>query len=205
VLTAGARSILIIEDDVPFARILVDLARELDFKVLVAETAEQGLALAERYRPSAIVLDVGLARSLRPLRAGRAEAQPEHAPHPRAHVFGVRLLRSRARDGRAGLRTEAGETRDGWCEAFRMLEAKFTQKLRRVLVVEDDAVHRESTCRLLASDDVEDGRSGHGRRRARAATSLEVRLHGARPIAARSQWLRAARGDDGGLGAARRP
>src|SRR6201999_3810357 len=35
------------------------------------------------------------------------------------------------------------------------LEAKFTQKLRRVLVVEDDAVHRESTCRLLAGDEVE--------------------------------------------------
>jgi DNA-binding response OmpR family regulator len=39
--------------------------------------------------------------------------------------------------------------------AFRKLEAKFTQKLRRVLVVEDDTTARESTCRLLAGDGVE--------------------------------------------------
>jgi len=45
--------------------------------------------------------------------------------------------------------------REQLVEAFRKLEAKFTQKLRRVLVVEDDAVHRESTCRLLAGDEVE--------------------------------------------------
>ena len=40
-------------------------------------------------------------------------------------------------------------------QALQRLETKFTQKLRRVLVVEDDDVHRDSTCRLLAGDDVE--------------------------------------------------
>jgi CHASE3 domain sensor protein len=40
-------------------------------------------------------------------------------------------------------------------EALRRLEAKFTQKLRRVLVVEGDAEHRERTGRLLAGDEVQ--------------------------------------------------
>jgi CheY-like chemotaxis protein len=45
--------------------------------------------------------------------------------------------------------------REELVEALKRLEGKFTQKLRRVLVVEDDEVHRESTCRLLAGDDVQ--------------------------------------------------
>jgi CheY-like chemotaxis protein len=35
------------------------------------------------------------------------------------------------------------------------LESKFTQSVRRILIVEDDAVHRDSTCRLLSGPDVE--------------------------------------------------
>ncbi|MCY1007090.1 response regulator [Nannocystis pusilla] len=45
--------------------------------------------------------------------------------------------------------------RDQLVTALRRLESKATQSLRRVLVVEDDVVHRESTCKLLAADDVE--------------------------------------------------
>ena len=47
--TPKSRSILIIEDDVAFIRVMQDLAHELDFLVLVATTAQDGLALATRY------------------------------------------------------------------------------------------------------------------------------------------------------------
>jgi CheY-like chemotaxis protein len=45
--------------------------------------------------------------------------------------------------------------REELVDALKRLEGKFTQRLRRVLVVEDDDVHRDSTCRLLAGDDVQ--------------------------------------------------
>src|SRR5262249_41590296 len=45
--------------------------------------------------------------------------------------------------------------RDELVQALRRLESKFTQKVRRILVVEDDDIHRESTCRLLSGDDIE--------------------------------------------------
>jgi len=54
------KSILVIEDDRKFTDILVSLIRERDFKVIVAEDGSTGLILAERYKPSAIILDVGL-------------------------------------------------------------------------------------------------------------------------------------------------
>lgn len=56
----GAKSILIIEDDLNFAGILADMVRERHFSVLVADDGESGIALAENFQPSAIILDVML-------------------------------------------------------------------------------------------------------------------------------------------------
>ena len=153
-LAPGTRSILIVEDDLAFARILFDLAHELDFKAIVATTAEQGLALAERHRPSAIVLDVGL-----PDRSGLSVLDVlKHSPttrHIPVHMVSVDDYAQSALEMGALAYAFKPVKREELVEAFRRLEAKFTQKLRRVLVVEDDAVHRDSTCRLLAGDDVE--------------------------------------------------
>src|SRR5690606_33083672 len=51
-LQRQGRLILVVEDDVPFARILYDLAHELDFDCAVATTADEGLTLARRLSPS---------------------------------------------------------------------------------------------------------------------------------------------------------
>ncbi len=53
-------SILIIEDDYAFLKILRDLSREKGFKYLVARDGRRGLQLADDYKPSAIILDIGL-------------------------------------------------------------------------------------------------------------------------------------------------
>ncbi|MBF0118306.1 MAG: response regulator [Desulfobacterales bacterium] len=54
------KSILIIEDDPVFAKILCDLSHERGFRVIFASDGETGLALASNYEPSAILLDIGL-------------------------------------------------------------------------------------------------------------------------------------------------
>jgi len=59
-LIEGDRSILIIEDDGRFAKILQAEAAERGFKVLMAEDGETGLYLADYYKPSGIILDIGL-------------------------------------------------------------------------------------------------------------------------------------------------
>jgi CheY-like chemotaxis protein len=52
--------LLVVEDDDKFAGIVRDLSRELGFQCLVANTAEEALKLARQFKPSAVVLDVGL-------------------------------------------------------------------------------------------------------------------------------------------------
>jgi signal transduction histidine kinase/DNA-binding response OmpR family regulator/CHASE3 domain sensor protein len=150
----ATRSLLIIEDDVAFARVIYDLAHELEFLGVVATTADDGLALARRTPPSAIVLDVGLPdqSGLAVLDALKHDPQTRHIP---VHVVSAAdHTRTALEMGATGYALKPVD-RERLIEAIRQLEARFTQKLRRVLIVEDDAVLRDSTARLLAGEDVE--------------------------------------------------
>ncbi len=59
-LAAGDRVLLIVEDDVAFGRVLLDVARSRGFKGVVAGSGAAALDLARRHRPSAVCLDIGL-------------------------------------------------------------------------------------------------------------------------------------------------
>jgi signal transduction histidine kinase/CHASE3 domain sensor protein/DNA-binding NarL/FixJ family response regulator len=153
-LDDAARSLLIVEDDPGFARVLYDLARELEFLGVVATTAADGLALARQAPPSAIVLDIGLPdrSGLAVLDALKRDPATRHVP---VHVVSASDYTQTALEmGAAGYALKPVE-RERLVDAIKHLEAKFTQKLRRVLIVEDDPVLRDATARLLAADDVE--------------------------------------------------
>ncbi len=57
----GEKFVLIVEDDVAFASILLDVAREAGLKAVVSNAGSGTLALARKLRPDAITLDLGLA------------------------------------------------------------------------------------------------------------------------------------------------
>src|SRR6202041_383631 len=59
-LEPGDTILLIVEDDPHYARVLVDLARDKGFKILVAARGAEALDLAKQYQPAAISLDVFL-------------------------------------------------------------------------------------------------------------------------------------------------
>src|SRR5262249_13614500 len=59
-LQPGDPSILIVEDDPHYARVLLGLARDKGFKALVAQRGSAALALAREYQPTAITLDIFL-------------------------------------------------------------------------------------------------------------------------------------------------
>ena len=56
----GDLSLLVVEDDPHYARVLADLARDQGFKVLVASRGTEALELAREFRPDAVSLDVFL-------------------------------------------------------------------------------------------------------------------------------------------------
>ncbi len=149
----GGRVILIIEDDIAFAGILRDLAREMDFKCVVTHTANDGMAAATKYSPSAILLDVNLPdhSGLGVLDRLKGDPRTRHIP---VHVMSVTDYKQEVLEqGAIGFALKPAK-REQLVEALERLEAKFLQRLRRVLIVEDDARQRESICELLANDDV---------------------------------------------------
>ncbi|UCU98847.1 response regulator [Acidovorax radicis] len=151
---AGARSILVIEDDERFAHILRDLAAEMDFECHLTHNAADGLAFATQRQPSAIVLDVNLPdfSGLGVLDQLKRNPVTRHIP---VHVVSVADYSQEAMGrGAVGYALKPVK-RDELVHALQRLEAKFTQNLRRVLVVEDDERQRESVRHLLSRDDVE--------------------------------------------------
>jgi CheY-like chemotaxis protein/CHASE3 domain sensor protein len=152
--TRAGRLIVAVEDDLAFAEILRDLTHELDFDFVHASSAATGLALVRDMRPAAVLLDVGL-----PDRSGltvlewlKNDPLTRHIP---IHIVSATDHADKALHlGAIGytLKPTARSTMEA---AIRRLEARLQQRLKRVLVIEDDAPMRESIRALLQSENTE--------------------------------------------------
>ena len=147
------RLLLIVEDDVAFAEILGKLANELSFQFLVAHSAEEGVRLATQYLPAAIILDVNLPDRLGLTALDRLK-QNGATRHIPVHVMSVEdYSRMALSMGAAGYLFKPIQ-REELVTALTQMRERFS-RMRRLLVVEDDAVQREAVTQLLSSQDVE--------------------------------------------------
>jgi CheY-like chemotaxis protein len=148
------RCILVVEDEPNFARILYDLAHELGYHCLVAHAADDGFELAARYVPDAILLDMRLPdhSGLTVLQRLKEQAETRHIP---VHIISVEdRVEAAMHMGAVGYAVKPA-SREQLKEVFGRLEAKLTQKLKHILLVEDDALQRESIAMLIGDEDVE--------------------------------------------------
>jgi CheY-like chemotaxis protein/CHASE3 domain sensor protein len=153
-LTPGERLILVVEDDPAFGMILRDLVHEMGFQCVVSQRANDGLIAASLFRPSAILLDIQLPdhSGLGVLDQLKRNPRTRHIP---VHVVSVSDYKQEAMEmGAVGYALKPAK-REELVDALKRLEAKFSQSLRRVLVVEDDTRQRESIRHLLAIDGVQ--------------------------------------------------
>jgi CheY-like chemotaxis protein/two-component sensor histidine kinase len=153
-ITPGGRTILLVEDDAAFAMILRDLVREMGFQCIATSSAGDGLAAAARFLPSAIILDVNLPdhSGLGVLDRLKHDARTRHIP---VHIVsGSDYKREALELGAIGYALKPAK-REEMIEALRRMEAKFSQSVRHVLVVEDDPRQRESIRHLLSNGDVQ--------------------------------------------------
>lgn len=150
----SSRCILVIEDEVSFAQILYDLAHELGYQCLVAHAADDGFNLAAQFIPDAILLDMRLPdhSGLTVLQRLKELAQTRHIP---VHVISVEDRQEAAMHMGAVGYVVKPTTREELKDVFAKLEAKLTQKVKRILLVEDDALQRDSIARLIGDDDIE--------------------------------------------------
>ena len=153
-LAADDRVILVVEDDLNFARILFDLAHELGFKCIVASTADDGVLAARQYLPHAVLLDMGLPdhSGLSVLDRLKRDTRTRHIP---VHVASVEDYSQAALAYGAVSYMLKPVKRERLVSALEQLEARLSQDMRRVLIVEDDPAQLTGLQHLLASKDVE--------------------------------------------------
>ncbi len=152
-LKADSRLVLVIEDDTAFAAILQDVAHQMGFQCVVTQSAADGIAAASVYRPKAILLDMNLPdlSGLGVLEQLKRNSQTRHIP---VHIVSVADHSHEALlMGAVGYALKP-VAREKLVEALERLETKFSQNLRNLLIVEDDARQRESITQLLANDEV---------------------------------------------------
>ncbi|MGB6419299.1 MAG: response regulator, partial [Pseudolabrys sp.] len=178
----GDSILLIVEDDPHYARVLIDLAREKSFKVLVATRGADALELAKQYQPSAISLDVFLPDMLGWSVLSQLKQNPltRHIP--------VQII-TLDEDKHHGLARGAFSfvtkptTTEGVEAALRRIKEYSTPRRKRLLVVEDNLAEQMSIAELLGHDDVEieTASTGRGaldslRRRSADCVVLDLRL-----------------------------
>ncbi|TME82043.1 MAG: response regulator, partial [Chloroflexi bacterium] len=150
----GDAILLIVEDDPHYARVMVDLARDKGFKVLVAMRGADALDLARQYQPSAVSLDVFLPDMLGWTVLSQLKQNPltRHIP--------VQII-TLDEDRQHGLARGAFSfvtkptTTEGLEDALARIKQYTARRRKRLLVVEDNPDEQLSIAELLGHDDIE--------------------------------------------------
>ncbi len=150
----NGKTVLVIEDEAQFSKILFDLAHELKYKCLVAEGADEGVEMALEYNPDIILLDMKLPDHLGLVVLDRLKQNPKTRHIPVQVISVADHSEAALRMGAIGYMFKP-VARDEIKNAFEKLDAKFSQKVNRVLIVEDDEAQREKICTLLADEGIE--------------------------------------------------
>jgi CheY-like chemotaxis protein/signal transduction histidine kinase/HAMP domain-containing protein len=153
IIQSGDRALLVVEDDLNFARILMDMAREQDFKVIVANRGDAGLAMAREFKPVAIVLDIRL-----PVMDGWTILDRlKHDPNTRhipVHIITVEEGKQRGLQQGAIAYLQKPIESEALSEALQEMKAFVERPIKNLLIVEDDEMQRQSIMELIGNSDV---------------------------------------------------
>src|SRR3954452_10728549 len=153
-LEPGDSILLIVEDDPHYARVLVDLARDKGFKVLVAARGAEALELAKQYHPRAVSLDVFLPDML----GWTVLSQLKHNPltrHIPVQIITLDEDRQHALARGAFSFVNKPTTTEGVSAALTQIKEYARPRRKRLLIVEDNAAEQMSIKALLDHKDIE--------------------------------------------------
>jgi CheY-like chemotaxis protein/signal transduction histidine kinase len=153
-LRPGDSSLLIVEDDPHYARVLADLARHKGFKVLIAPRGMDALELAREFRPSAVSLDVFLPDMMGWTVLSHLKQDPatRHIP-----VQIITLDENRHQGLSAGAFSFVTKpaTTEGLESAMDRIKTFAQPRRKKLLVVEDNEAERVGITALLGHDDID--------------------------------------------------
>jgi CheY-like chemotaxis protein len=161
-ITKDDKVILIIEDDLKFASILLKQANKKGFQCLSAATGEDGLLLAAKYKPQAIILDMELPgiNGHAVLLELKANPSVRHIP---VHIISAndRTLEP-IKEGAIEYLMKPVNKND-LEEAFNRIENFISRKIKNLLIIEDNENSRKTMRILIGNGDVKCFEAGTGK------------------------------------------
>ena len=152
-IAPGDPSVLIVEDDERFAEIVLEFAREKNFKGIVTHLGDSVLSMARDYLPSAILLDLDLPDidGFTVLDRLKRDPSTRHIP---VHVMSS--LRERERALRQGAISYINKPvgREALQEEFTRIQKFLMGGKRSLLVVDDEKMQRDSIVALIGDSDL---------------------------------------------------
>ena len=147
-------TVLIVEDDPHYARVLLGLARDKGFKGIVATRGKQALDLALEYVPAAITLDIFLPDMLGWTVLNNLKLNPK-TRHIPVQIISLEEERQHGLAHGAFSYMVKPVTTEGLESCFDRIRNFITPHLKRLLVVEDNELESRSITELLLHDDIE--------------------------------------------------
>lgn len=146
----GDKVILIIEDDINFAKALLKYAHLQDYKGVVVVRGDQGLSAAQKFQPHAILLDVQL-----PVKDGwkvmdelKSHTETRHIP---VHMMSVLHVKKESLMKGAVDFISKPVALDKMTDVFRKIEEALKKGPQKVLIVEENAKHASALSYYLSN------------------------------------------------------
>ncbi|MBI4248486.1 MAG: response regulator, partial [Elusimicrobia bacterium] len=153
-LQSKDRVLLVVDDDPSFARILMDMARVVGFKVLASSRADRALTLTKNYKPHALILDIRLpdADGWTVLDRIKHDMNTRHIP-----VYVISGGEDRRRGAQLGAMgfLQKPAAKEILEETLKRIHAFIERDVKRLLVVEGDASCRSKIIDLIGNGGIQ--------------------------------------------------
>lgn len=140
--------ILIVEDDINFAKSLLEFTRKRNYKGVVAVRGDHALNLALVYKPVGILLDIQL-----PVKSGwevmeelKNHSQTKHIP---VHIMSSHKLKQESMLKGAVNFLDKPAAFDQMPEVFKRIEHIISKEAQKVLIIEDNPKHAKALAYFL--------------------------------------------------------
>ncbi|MCX2431995.1 response regulator [Pedobacter sp. GR22-10] len=150
----GDKVILIVEDDTPFAKMLLDFTRKRNYKGLVAVRGDVGIEMAKAYKPIAILLDIQL-----PVKDGwqvmeELKSDPDTRPIPVHIMSSLQVKKESLLKGAVDFINKPFAF-EHMQEIFSKLEHALSRHPKKVLIVEENKQHAKALSYFLSNFNIQ--------------------------------------------------
>ncbi|PKG38698.1 response regulator [Psychromonas sp. Urea-02u-13] len=153
-LTSNDSTLLIIEDDPLFIKIVRNLAQQHGYKCLLANEGSSAIQLAQQYQPDGIILDIGLPGldGFQVINQLNSHSETRHIP--------VQVISGHTQEkpkilslGAIGFLSKPVEEQQLQA-VFKKIKKLTESETRHILLVEDDVGNQKATAQLLENDNI---------------------------------------------------